>query len=158
MGGKIISGGPPVAGGGYPNTADQLRAVLVNSGAQILTEEPSSPFGKTFIIQNVTDVAALARQATLQRVEPAFRRAVANDLSRVTMGISADTVTPDNYLGLSGKNVLVEVNDTGIDATHPDFSTARVHGVFPSSLFDTNGHGTFVAGVIAGNGSQSLTP
>ncbi len=52
----------------YPNTADQLRTVLAKSGAKILTEEPSSPFGSTFIIQNVADIAALARQADLQRL------------------------------------------------------------------------------------------
>ena len=63
--------------------------------------------------------------------------------------------------------MLVEVNDSGVDATHPDFSTAaarqlpdgaagRVLGVSTHDLVDTNGHGTHVAGIIAGNGSMSL--
>ncbi|MEJ0091424.1 MAG: S8 family serine peptidase [Limisphaerales bacterium] len=152
----------------YPGTADQLRTELVKSGAQILAED-TSPFGRTFIIENVTDVAALVRQGIVQRAEPAFRRMAANDLSRVTMGISSDTITSSNYMDLSGKNVLVEVNDSGIDSTHPDFTLAgtadagpsgpaRVTGAFASSLFDTNGHGTFVAGIIAGNGSRSKIP
>ena len=154
----------------YPNTADAVRTWLENSGPngpQILAEQPS-PFGTTFIVQNVTDVAALVQQRIIQRAEPVFRRVAANDLARVTLGISADTVTPTNYMNLSGKNVLVEVNDTGIDANHPDFSltgTAEAPGSappsrvigFPFSLVDTNGHGTHVAGIIAGNGSASYS-
>ncbi len=56
---------------------------------------------------------------------------------------------------------MVEVNDSGIDATHPDFipaaATLRVIGSSPLSLVDTNGHGTFVAGIIAGDGTESMT-
>jgi subtilisin family serine protease len=64
---------------------------------------------------------------------------------------------------LSGLNVSVGVVDTGIDAAHPDFDATtnggatRVFGIYGDllSLTDTNGHGTHVAGIIAGNGSQS---
>jgi serine protease AprX len=77
---------------------------------------------------------------------------------------------------LSGQGVTVAVLDTGIDATHPDLSfgsqviqNARVsdmQGSSPAFLYpqvveglnDSDpamGHGTFVAGVIAGTGSAS---
>ena len=55
---------------------------------------------------------------------------------------------------------MVEVNDTGIDATHPDL-LRHANRVFRRlcrrSLVDTDGHGTHRRGQIAGNGTESTT-
>jgi serine protease AprX len=93
----------------------------------------------------------------------------------VTRASRDNEITSANRgLPVTGKTVTVAVLDTGIDGTHGDISnrvsknikladtqSASVGFRYPTnseSLPNTDqlyGHGTFVAGVIAGNGSQS---
>lgn len=82
----------------------------------------------------------------------------------------------NNGLPVSGKGVTVAVLDTGIDATHPDLAfgskvvgnvrTMDLQGSAPAFMYplvieglpDSDpamGHGTFVAGVLAGGGAAS---
>ncbi len=127
-----------------------------------------SPFGPVIHVIPPKNWTALATLSPVGIMELTHQRKAANDLARVTMGIANDTVTLTNYMGLTGEHVMVEMNDTGVDANHPDFSltgTALAPGSAPpsrvtglsSSLVDTNGHGTHVAGIIAGNGSESYS-
>ncbi|QNG29588.1 S8 family serine peptidase [Synechococcus sp. LTW-R] len=60
----------------------------------------------------------------------------------------------ENLNGSSGKDIVVAVIDTGVDLDHPEFSGRLVEGFdfvdMDDSPDDLNGHGTHVAGIIAG--------
>jgi hypothetical protein len=138
----------------FSNGAAATIKQIEKLGGQIVARD-RSPFGPVVRVQPPRDWTALATLPGVQIVEPYRKRVHANDLSRATVGVAADTQTTTTYLGLSGLNVIVEVNDSGIDKNHPDL-TGRVLGD-PANLMDTDGHGTHVAGIIAGNGSMSYT-
>ncbi|EHR59580.1 S8 family serine peptidase [Saccharomonospora cyanea] len=60
--------------------------------------------------------------------------------------------------GYTGEGVRVAVLDTGIDAGHPDLDDAVVEArdfTGEGTTDDTQGHGTHVAGIIAGDGTAS---
>ncbi|HUN33535.1 MAG TPA: S8 family serine peptidase [Trebonia sp.] len=88
-------------------------------------------------------------------------RATAVDVSRTAIG--ADTAWAAGYQGATAK---VAILDTGIDATHPDLAgqiaaeqnfvpAGNPGGGDPTDVTDRVGHGTHVAGIIAGTGAAS---
>ena len=101
-------------------------------------------------------LGALATLPEVQAIELSRSRITANDLSRAATGVASNSVTPFSYLGLTGTNVTVNVNDTGVDATQPELA-GRVWFDVPSSGTDSNGHGTHIAGIIASSGQHSET-
>ena len=143
--------------------ADARSQTLDQLGLEVLGQE-LSPFGPIIEVRppqaqpgaGQSVVSDLAQLAGVLWVELARERVPANDLSRATTGVATDSVTPANYLNLSGTNVLVALADSGVDATHPDLVN-RVFGDSANSLVDGTGHGTHVAGTIAGDGTESTT-
>ena len=117
----------------FPDARAAALDALNNLGVQVLGEE-RSPFGPVLKVQTGSAGAlpanplrgsagilpALARLAGVQEIELSRTRVLANDLSRARIAVAANTVTPDNYLGLTGSNVLVNVNDSGVDTNQPD--------------------------------------
>jgi subtilisin-like proprotein convertase family protein len=144
----------------FPGARENIAAELPALQVEILHED-RSPFGPVLGVQvpaSADILPALAGLPGVQAIEYLRVRVPANDLSRATIGVSSDSVTTNNYLGLTGSNILVNVNDTGIDASHPDFAPSpgvRILGNSAASLTDVNGHGTHVAGIIGGSGAVS---
>ena len=141
----------------FPDARDGALADLDKLGVQLVSEEPS-PFGPVLQVRSSGGdvLPAVAGLAAVQRIELPHARVLACDLSRARLAVAPSSTARGNYLGLTGTNVLVNVNDSGVDASHPDL-TNRVLSDLPISSTDTNGHGTHVAGIIAGSGVESTT-
>ncbi|MFM2082981.1 MAG: hypothetical protein RL380_1672, partial [Verrucomicrobiota bacterium] len=144
----------------FPGQREPTLAALRALGAEVLGEE-NSGIGLVLTVKPaaapLASIARLGGVHTLQIVKP---RRTANDLTRVLMGVVTNTITgaTNNYLGLTGSNVCVNVNDFGFDVTHPDLAPRVVEDVFNVSPgTDTDGHGTHVMGIIASSGGQSAT-
>lgn len=140
----------------FSDARDATLAAIRAQGGRVVAEE-RSPFGPVLTVQpHRSGLVALATLPGVQVIEPAADRILANDLGRARVGVAADTVVPDNWLGLTGTNVLVNVNDSGVDETHPDLE-GRMFAGSADELVDPNGHGTHVIGTLAGSGAMSST-
>ncbi|HEV2394676.1 MAG TPA: S8 family serine peptidase [Verrucomicrobiae bacterium] len=138
----------------FPDAFSTTAVSVTNLTIQVLAEE-LSPFGRLLKVRaSSSNLALLASLPGIQELELARLRRPANDLSRVLTGIAPDPQTPVNYLGLTGTNVVINLNDTGVDTNQADLID-RVLVDFPLSGVDTNGHGTHVAGIIIGSGASS---
>src|SRR5262249_46302654 len=125
----------------FPDTVASATADLNSLGAQIVGPTERSPFGPVLHVVPPRDaLPAIAQLASVQEMELARPPITANDLSRVTLGVTADSLTSTNYLNLSGTNITVGVIDTGVDTNHPDLA-GRVFYDMPISGVDTDGHG-----------------
>ncbi len=137
----------------FPGEQETARQALVALGAEIKGQS-RTPFGPQWVVSGLKETTPVARLAQVQLVERFYERRAANDLARVRVRVSTNTVDlapAGNHLGLTGAGVRVNVNDTGIDASHPDLAGR----VFPAGITDTDGHGTHVAGIIASSGANS---
>src|SRR5258706_14920491 len=122
-------------------------------------------------ISHLPSVRSLYSNRTFQwNLEPAARNLTGVErVRRNTELTNANRGSP-----VSGRGVTVAVLDTGVDGTHGDLSGRVVQNLkladtqslgvgfnYPlaapnlSNTDQVYGHGTFVAGVIAGNGQQS---
>ena len=78
---------------------------------------------------------------------------------RLTLNKSVPMIHGDKAwdYGYEGKNIRIAVLDSGIDSSHPDLKGKVVYSasfVSDEDDKDYNGHGTHVAGIIAGNGDK----
>jgi subtilisin-like proprotein convertase family protein len=140
----------------FPDTADVVRETLARLNIEVSGED-RTPFGTLFVVRPPANaLPMLASLPAIQAIERHLPRKPANDLARARVKASAN-VGPNsgasaNYRGLDGAGVLVNVNDTGVDGSHPAL-VGRVTGDSAFTTQDFDGHGTHVSGTIAGNGA-----
>lgn len=138
-----------------PGARDEAFQAVRGLNAQVMAEE-RSPFGPQLIIQPAPgSLAELAQLPCVQGIEPDLARIPASDLSRVVMGVAPNGSTNKNYLDLTGTNIWLSFNDIEVDTNHVSLKD-RVYVGHPSmATDDPNGHGTFVANLLVGDGTDS---
>jgi hypothetical protein len=124
----------------FDGAREQTAEALARLGINVMSEAPS-PFGTVLTVHPTPEsLAAIAGLPGVQIIERAASRVPANDLSRVKLNVATDTLTPVNYFGLTGTNVLVALADSGVDTNHVDL-VGRV-------ILDTPGAGFDAAGLL----------
>src|SRR5687767_3970266 len=144
-----------------PGSTDIAQQVT-DLGVEVLTQE-NSPFGPQLIVNPRLDaLVALAQLPSIQGIERSVAPVPASDLSRTILGVTTNgEASTENYLGLTGEGVLVNINDVGIQPSHPTLSDTTIYLPAPpvaglmTAGNDPDGHGTFVASLIAGNGANT---
>lgn len=102
-------------------------------------------------------LAWLRAQPWVERVDPDAPLVRHLDLSTRLIRAGA----PMLDLGFDGAGVTIAVLDSGLDASHPDLegrvraNVVYAAGDWRATLADSDGHGTHVAGIAAGNGAAS---
>jgi serine protease AprX len=117
---------------------------------------------------DAAQLPALAQSSSVLWIEPAPKRKLVDEAaSKIVGGDDGNAATPTltQQWGFTGSNVTVCVADTGLDSgdtntMHPDLF-GRVTGFkYYGSLTDGSdgyGHGTHVAGIVAGNAATGET-
>ncbi|HTD67193.1 MAG TPA: S8 family serine peptidase, partial [Candidatus Limnocylindria bacterium] len=149
---------------GFPGQAEAVKNKLKALGAEIIGEPEPTPHGPGFTTKVPAEsLAAAAGIPEVQLLGVRFEKRAANDLTRVRVRISTNTVTapPESHYRdpvsgnpLTGQGIMVAITDTGVDASHPDLQ-GRVEGDTAIDITDFDGHGTHVAGTFFGDGSMS---
>lgn len=138
--------------------ANTIPAMVALGGVEVFRER--GPFGQLVTVSGLGNrVVELAQLPDVLMIERWNPRALANDLTGVALGSVTNLDNTGPYLELDGAGVLININDSGVDQTHPDLAgrVDTIPALRATVLADFEGHGTHVAGTIAGDGTASGT-
>jgi serine protease AprX len=135
---------------GLPSQAD-LSAVSHAGG--VLKQKFQSINGALFTIK-AGQLQGLASNPNIRYISP--DRKISSSLEFAEPAVNANTAFQN---GWTGAGVGVAVIDSGVYSNHPDLKPRVVHSESfvsgDSKTYDYYGHGTHVAGIVAGNGYSS---
>lgn len=141
-------------------TQELLQQQLIND----VHASTSLLFNSLIVSANPADIAKIAALPNVKKVHADHELQLYRDKSiPLILADKAWALEDNNGTVLSGKGIRVGVLDSGIDYTHPDLGgcfgdSCKVAGGYDfynndADPIDTEGHGTHVAGIIAGNGT-----
>src|SRR5262245_53669936 len=136
-----------------------LVDLLIKSVGGILGRSLPSVNGRVANVPNAA-LLVLANSSLVQRVVYDRLAIASNERTGITVGATAVRET----LGYDGSGVGVAIVDSGVLATHDDLSDPSISSRVVqfvdfvngrTAAYDDYGHGTHVAGIVAGNGFDS---
>jgi serine protease AprX len=138
------------------NTSDDDIAALIGQAGGSRRKSLRSIVGGTAVLSNGA-IKNLAKNPLVASIS--VDRVIAGSMERTGATVGATAVRQE--LGVDGTGVGVAIIDSGAFASHDDLaSTGRVVQFVDfvngqSAAYDDYGHGTHVAGIIAGSGADS---
>ncbi len=142
-----------------PGEADQVSDA-VPDGVQV-TDMPTLDAVSAYLMPGEIDDLSLSDSVEMIVADnPVFGFDYSSSMDITNLAIGLDAVTPPSDGGPDGSGVGVAVIDSGVTTTS-DLGASRITGWkdFVNNKrtpYDDAGHGTFVAGLIAGDGTASL--
>lgn len=141
-----------------------LTEMRGSMGREVSCQEGLEYIGATVVELAEEDLLLLARRADVERIT--LDREISSSVAMSLAATGADQVwgSEDRGRVIDGEGVTIAVVDSGVDLNHPDFGAGRRKTRVRSVDFvsrrgrgmDRYGHGTHVAGIVAGNGRASL--
>ena len=141
-----------------PEAVGKVVSLLEKSGIKVVERSGTSLRFEARVDSPI--LAAIAQLPIVRTITPFATCDLFLDQARVILGLDDISQQPPQpgFELWDGSGEIVAVFDSGIDATHPDIKPALAGepGRFRDGVpNDTNGHGTHVAGIIAGRGTAS---
>lgn len=137
---------------------DRVVAAVQAAGGRIVNADARHMI-RISIPMDVAVLGALAQLPQVRKITPFQAPTLFSDHARALVGVDALNQAPAGQAAqqFTGAGETVAIFDSGVDAEHPDLKD-RIKAAVPfqtAPVVDTVGHGTHVAGIIAGTGKAS---
>ena len=143
-----------------PASPPEHRVIVRYKPDLAITSRPllGSIRARHFSLLSASAMCVSSEQARLLAADPAVETIWPDLIVHTCLDVSVPHIRAPQVwaAGYAGENVPVAVIDTGIDPSHPDFAgrIAAMEDLTGEGPNDNHGHGTHVAGILAGSGSR----